>query len=127
MCDKCNDKHKEDRKISNKVYNSNNRDKDIDSFYKTNEWEDTREDILTKYNYIDLYDYFINNRVTTANTVHHIVEIKDNYELRLDEDNLIPLSPKSHIKIHMLYRKDKDKAQSKLKEILYLANKIGLR
>lgn len=127
MCDACMSKHIEAKKKSNKVYNSYNRDKDIDSFYKTNEWLNTREYILTKYNYIDIWDYFVNQRVTNANTVHHITEIKDDYELRLDEKNLIPLSPKSHSKIHKLYRKDKEKAQLKLKEIIDLANKFGVR
>lgn len=124
MCEECRVKHVEAKKESNRVYNSHNRDKDIDAFYKTNDWIDTREYILIKYKYLDLYDYFINNKATTANTVHHIEEIGDSYDLRLDEDNLIPLSPKSHAKIHKLYRKDKAKTQEILKDILVQANKF---
>lgn len=126
MCDECMSKHKEAKKQSNKVYNSYNRDKDIDAFYHTDEWEDTRANILSKYKYIDLYDYFINKKTTIANTVHHIIEIKEDYELRLEEKNLIPLSAKSHMKIHKLYRKDKEKAQELLRSLLELSVREGI-
>ncbi len=125
MCDECMIKHKEAKKESNRVYNSHNRDKDLDTFYHSDEWEDIRECILSKYKYLDLYDYFINKKITLANTVHHIVEIKDDYNLRLSEENLIPLSAKTHSKIHKLYRKDKEKTQTMLREILECAKKFG--
>ncbi len=125
-CTDCMKKHKAEKRESNKVYNSSNRDKDIDDFYHSSEWEDIREYILSKYKYLDLYDYFINSKTTTANTVHHIIEIKENYELRLEEGNLIPLSPKSHSKVHKLYRRDKQKAQDLLRNLLKLAIREGI-
>lgn len=123
-CIECSLKYKEKKKESNKVYNSTNRDKAIDSFYNSPEWISTREYILKKYHYYDLWEYFINNDDTkVANTVHHIEEIKDNYELRLEENNLFPVTARSHMKIHKLYRKDKEGTQEKLREIIKLANK----
>lgn len=123
-CKECSLKFTEKKKESNKVYNSHNRNKDIDAFYKDPEWINTREYILIKYHYRDLWDYFINNDDTkVANTVHHIVEVKDDYSLILDESNLFPVRPKSHMKIHKLYRIDKEGTQKKLKEILELAKK----
>lgn len=121
LCKSCSLKHKEEVKKRNRVYNSYNRDKDIDTFYKTDEWESTRAYILSKYKYLDLWDYFINNKITTANTVHHIEEIKEAYELRLEESNLFSIGPKNHAKIHKLYRADKENTQNKLKEILKMA------
>lgn len=123
-CSECSLKYKEKKKESNKVYNSHNRNKEIDDFYKTNEWENTREYIIKKYHYYDLWEYFVNNDDTKiANTVHHIEEIKDSYDLRLEESNLFPVSAKSHMKIHKLYRTDKEGTQRKLREIIKLARK----
>lgn len=123
-CKDCELKYRSNKKESNRIYNSNNRDKETDEFYNSSEWIDKREYILNKYHYRDLWDYFINNDETkTANTVHHIVEIKDNDDLRLEEYNLFPTSPKNHIKIHKLYRKDRKGTQQKLIEIIKLAHK----
>mgnify|MGYP003302405649 FL=1 len=123
-CSNCSLKYKEKKKEFNKIYNSKNRDEDIDAFYKSSDWVITRDYILKKYHNYDLWEYFINNDDTkVANTVHHIEEIKDNYDLRLEEYNLFPVTAKSHMKIHKLYRKDKEGTQEKLKEIIKLARK----
>ncbi|MFN1842439.1 HNH endonuclease [Clostridioides difficile] len=72
---------------------------------------------------MDLWDYYINKKITTANTVHHIIELSEDEELALEENNLITLSSKTHKKIHTLYERDgitKKETQAKLKEILRL-------
>ncbi|MGL4731266.1 MAG: hypothetical protein ACRCW0_06750 [Clostridium sp.] len=121
-CEACSTIYSNKKKLSNKIYNSKNRDKELDDFYKSNPWINTRHYILTKYYGMDLWDYFVNDiKGTIANTVHHIEEIKDSYDLRLDEKNLFPVSSKNHNKIHSLYKKDKKGTQKKLKEILALA------
>ncbi|CEJ74237.1 HNH endonuclease domain-containing protein [[Clostridium] sordellii] len=124
-CDKCESKYINNKRKSYKVYNSKNRNKNIDAFYHTDEWEEKRIYILIKYNYVDLWDFFVNGKETTeANTVHHIVEVTEDYEQRLDNLNLIPVSTKSHNKIHSLYRKDKESTQKKLRDILEKAENL---
>ncbi|MCE4883734.1 HNH endonuclease [Clostridioides difficile] len=122
-CSECAKKYVKSKKQSNKVYNSKNRNKERDKFYNTKEWRETREYILEKNMYLDLWDYYINKKITTANTVHHIIELSEDEELSLEENNLVPLSSKTHKKIHTLYEKNeitKKETQSKLKEILRL-------
>lgn len=84
------------------------RDKKYSDFYNSREWEKFREDVLILYNGIDIYAYYIEKEIVLANTVHHIEELKDNWDKRLDVENMFPMSDGSHKKIHMLYKKDKE-------------------
>ena len=96
-------------------------------FYESQEWKDLRAIIIAKTNGIDLYDYYINNKITKATTVHHIIELREDYSKRLDIENLIPLSGANHSRIHKLYFRNKKKTQEMLYEILKNAKRDGLR
>lgn len=108
-CDECKATHKEDTRQRHKEYNMRRRDTKYEDFYKSIPWERTREYTLDKHKGLDIYDYYINNKLTYANTVHHIVELKEDWNKRLDLDNLFPLSKRNHKLIHDLYKKDKKK------------------
>lgn len=99
-------------------YTRNNKDKRYTAFYHGKEWGSLREYLLTLYNGIDIYAYYVDNKIVVANTIHHIEEIKDNWDKRLDVDNLFPLSDVTHNKIHSLYSKDKKGTQRLLVELL---------
>ena len=75
-CEKHQAEEKKQRAEANRCYDRYLRDKQLEAFYKSIAWIRTREFVLNKYNHIDLYDYYINNKVTKANTVHHIIELK---------------------------------------------------
>ncbi|NFM95395.1 HNH endonuclease, partial [Clostridium botulinum] len=52
--------------------------------------------------------------------IHHIIELKEDWGKRLDRDNLIPLSDKSHKIVHRAYdrsAKDKKQMQELLREL----------
>ncbi|MBA4509939.1 hypothetical protein H1057_18135 [Clostridium sporogenes] len=105
----------------NKQYDKHiryNKDKKYTKFYHSKEWKNLRKYILKLYNGIDIYSYYIEDKIVIANTVHHIEEIKDNWDKRLDVDNLFPLSDVTHNKIHSLYSKDKNGTQRLLIEVL---------
>ncbi|WP_432408548.1 hypothetical protein [Wukongibacter sp. M2B1] len=87
-------------------------------FYKTKEWIVTRATVLNYYNSIDLFSYYIENKIEHADTVHHIEEIKDNWDKRLEFINLFPLTANNHNKIHKLYLRDKAGTQELLKKLL---------
>ena len=101
-----------------KYYDKYIRDKRAEKFYNSAAWIRTREYVLNKYKYLDLYDYYINKKITRANTVHHIVELKDDWSRRLDINNLFPVSVANHNVIDGLYRKDKKEAQKLLYQLL---------
>lgn len=125
MCDECKKKKIESKKKSNRVYNSQNRDKEKDKFYKSKEWKAKRKEILDKYKGLDIYDYIVNEKITYANVVHHIEELGEAKCLALDNNNLIPLTDKNHKRIHKFYNENKEKKlimQIELKKILEKAN-----
>ena len=94
-------------------------------FYHSSGWETLRDYVLKKYKGLDVFAYFIENRIVPATTGHHIVELKEDYSKGLIIDNIIPVSDESHRKIHMLYRKDKEGIQVMLKRLLKKWNKVN--
>lgn len=117
-CEKHQAEEKKQRAEANRCYDRYLRDKQLEAFYKSIAWIRTREFVLNKYNHIDLYDYYINNKVTKANTVHHIIELKEDWSRRFDIGNLFPLSSANHNVIDGLYQKDKRSAQKLLFQLL---------
>lgn len=95
-------------------------------FYESLEWKSIREVVITKANGLDLYEYYINKAIVKANTVHHIIEVKEDYELRLDITNLIPLSASNHKKIHKKYLRNKRATQQMLMMVLEQARQSGI-
>lgn len=100
-----------------KIYNALYRDKKTTGFYHSKEWLRIRNYIINNY-VLDLYAFYIQHRIVYANTVHHIVELKECWDKRLDINNLIPLHKSTHSKIHKLYEKNKDETQKLLYKLL---------
>lgn len=123
-CTKCKRilKLKEKCKYCSKVYHTNydnfNRDSNSVDFYHSKTWVALRESVLEEFNYIDLYEYVVNNKIIKADTVHHIVPFKDNYDLALDRKNLIPVSNGNHTIIHKLYNSN-EKTKEKTQKLLF--------
>jgi len=67
---------------------------------------------------MDVYLYITTGEVCVANTVHHITPLKDDWNKRIDLNNLISLSSETHSLIERLYKKDKQKIMESLYEIL---------
>ncbi len=94
-------KLKEDKRIRYADYDKR-RDKKLVSFYHGAKWKQLREYIITKHNYL-CQDCLKFNRLTAAEEVHHIIEVKDDWDKRYDEDNLISLCKSCHRKRHRKY------------------------
>lgn len=110
----------------NRQYDQNirhRRDKKYAEFYHSPEWIRTREYILNKHNRLDLYAYYTSHQIIIATTVHHIIEIKEDWNLRLDTKNLIPVSDESHSHIHALYRTDRQGTQVMLRGLIECWNR----
>lgn len=71
----------------------------IKEFYKTTKWKHKRENILKRDSYLcqECKRY---GKTTGATTVHHIKPLEFNYDLRLNNNNLISLCSKCHDKMH---------------------------
>lgn len=99
-------------------YDRFRRDKKYDAFYKSKEWRHLRAHILMQHAGIDVYLYHHRNRLAAANTVHHIVELSEDWSRRLDPSNLIPLSSSTHAYVHKVYESGGD-AHRKMQERLF--------
>lgn len=100
-------------------YSNKRRDLREQEFYKSKEWISQRAFILSYYCYIDVYAYYYNAEIIQANTVHHIVELKNDWNKRLDSFNLFACSKESHKKIHLdMKLRGKKVVEEELKKLL---------
>lgn len=72
-------------------------------FYKSKEWISISNYIRHKYYGLCVMCLIKYNELTPSDVVHHIEEIKENWNKRLDENNLIPLCHKCHNELHGHY------------------------
>lgn len=102
-------------------YNLYRRDKKAAAFYVSKEWRKTRELVITSFDGLDPYAFVIQHRIETADMVHHIVELEDDWSQRINIQNLIPLSNTNHGIITAIYAKDeqsKKEMQNTLRTIV---------
>ena len=109
-CQCLKDRHKE--------YDKYSRDRRSKQYYNSGEWEAVREHVLQLDEGIDVYVYMTQGIVIRADTVHHIVPLKENWNLRSNEDNLISLNHDTHSMIEQQYRKNKNEMQEALKAMV---------
>ena len=67
---------------------------------------------------IDVYLYMTKGEIKNADTVHHIIPLRDEWEKRNDLDNLMSLNHETHSMIEQMYKKSKRKVQDELVEML---------
>ncbi len=92
-------------------YNLYRRNRKTAEFYLSKEWRRLRAFIISKYDGLDLYALYVQHKIKTADMVHHITEVEEDWNKRLDPMNLFPLSNQNHGIISALY--DKDEATKK--------------
>lgn len=125
------DEHKviveQERKKSYKDYKMYRSDKREQTFYNSKEWKQLRLAELGYFNGLDIFQYYVNHRVINADLVHHIVEVKDDWNKRLDIPNLITINKnETHNLIHAEYNKGgtyKTNMQELLRELIKKYNK----
>lgn len=97
---------------SHQYYDKYKRDQESRSFYKSKAWEKCRQYVLARDNHLCQY-CLKKGKLTPADMVHHIEELKDNPNKALDADNLISLCHPCHNKEHPEKGKKKDRPISK--------------
>lgn len=101
VCDECRPKVELERKKNIKYYKQTTYERDSKSnkFYKSKEWNKVRQLAILR-DHALCKDCLDNNTITSYNTVHHIVPIKEDWSKRLDINNLICLCESCHQKRH---------------------------
>jgi 5-methylcytosine-specific restriction protein A len=107
---------------NHQYYDKYKRDQTSKAFYNSKAWEKCRLLILQRDNHL-CQECLKQNKITPADMVHHIKELRDHPELALDEDNLESLCNTCHNKEHPDRRNKKiKKVSSKIKVIKFKAN-----
>lgn len=105
-------------KARHKEYDKYSRDKKSRQFYNRKEWEASRAEALETDGGIDVYLYMTQGIVVAADTVHHIIPLKDNPDKRSELNNLISLHHDTHSLIETMYKTQKDKMIQELSEMV---------
>ena len=77
--------------------------------------------MIDVYHQLDIYDLYINDVISYGRTMHHIVPLKDDWNKRLEDTNLIYLTDSNHQALHDLMRKreeDKKRVVSTLQGLV---------
>lgn len=101
-----------------KTYDMNQRDKKSRAFYTGREWQKKREEILSIDEYIDVYLFMTEGVIIAADTVHHIIPLKDDWEKRFADENLMSLNHNTHSMIEQKYKVNKLEIEQILMKML---------
>jgi len=103
-----------------KEYDAHCRNQKAKEFYNSAEWKAARVRAMARDTGIDIYLYITEGRIVPADTVHHIVELMEDYSKRLEIDNLISISEATHSMISKAYKDSTRKAamQQTLRECI---------
>ena len=72
-------------------------------------WQQIRIQYLINHPLCQCEECLKNNRLTTANVIHHKIEHQGNYDLFWDQDNWMPMNNICHDKHHMKKKKEEGK------------------
>lgn len=75
-------------------------EKEIQTFYRSKPWLAVRQQVLNRDNYIDQFELIENDRIIPGNTVHHIIPLRERWDLRDDIRNLEVISKSNHNREH---------------------------
>ena len=101
----------------NNDYDHNRRDQKSKAFYNSVDWIRTKQRILEKDN-MDVYVFMTEGRIIPADTVHHIIPLRDDWTKRLKAGNLMSLNAATHSTIERMYKKDKPEMINMLQKML---------
>lgn len=113
-CTECEDKMNRER---HSYYDSHQRNREHAMIYSSSMWQKTREEVMHRFDGIDVYKFIMKGVVVPASIVHHITPLEDDESLKYRTENCIPVSASSHYEIHRAYDlggEDKRKMQEVL-------------
>lgn len=90
----------------------------VNQYYNTLEWRKLRELAKSKTFGLDIYSLLVLNKIEYGFTVHHIIPLEVDFNLRNQQNNLIYLTEANHRLIHSLYKNSYEMTRNKLYLIL---------
>lgn len=87
------------KRLEQRHYDRHHRDQKSAAFYRSPEWLAVREAVLVRDHGL-CQRCLWEGRITPADTVHHIVELREDWSRRLDPANLVSLCQACHNAVH---------------------------
>lgn len=115
-CPRCS--AKEIRAERNRQYDQHQRDQDSKRFYNSGDWLRARACALELDDGWDVYAYMTSGMLIPADTVHHIIPLKEDRRKALDPSNLMSVSASSHAAVESLYSINPREAERQLADML---------
>ncbi len=116
MCAEC-ERRQQSRYV---VYNNTRRDQRAAEFYVSKEWRALRPVIMSVYGHVDIYALYVLHELKTleeSDPIHHIIELEEDWEQRLNPLNLIPLKHETHSTITALYKQSNASMRATQKQL----------
>lgn len=118
-CARCAESQQARKAARHREYDKLRRDKDATDFYHSAQWRHMVDYVRQVQGGVDVWSLYQDGRIITDDLcVHHIVEVRDDWERRLDAENLILLSRTTHRLVHGLYQVDMAGTQATLRQLL---------
>lgn len=95
-------------------------------FYKSKAWQDATNIIKNKFNYIDIYSYYVLGQIEKGEVVHHIVALDEDFSKRLSLSNLIYLTEKNHRNIHNLMKRSPKEKEDVQQLLFHLIKRFNI-
>jgi 5-methylcytosine-specific restriction protein A len=92
--------------------------KKYQEFYNSSDWKRVRDAVISSCNGMDIIEYYRAGKIVQGERVHHIVELDDDWNCRLDINNLIYLTEQNHRRVHAEYNKG-EREKKQMKQILF--------
>lgn len=108
MCEVCQARHGS----RHMIYNRQERSKKSAAFYCSRAWRVVRQMMIDLYDGVDIVAFYEDEEVVDADRVHHVVELEEAWELRLDPMNLIPMSNATHTRITAEYKASRERMEA---------------
>lgn len=116
--DKVNKQERERYKEYSKRRREDKEQKKYQDFYNSNDWKRIRDAEISICNGIDIIEYYRTGKVVQGERVHHIIELDEDWNCRLDINNLIYLTEQNHRRIHAEYNKG-EREKKQMQQVLF--------
>ncbi len=90
------------------------------NFYSSAVWRKKRAEVIRRFHGLDVYSYYVYKRIEYGRTVHHIIPLKEDWNNRLNINNMIYLTERNHQDIHNIMEQGIEEKQ----KIINLLRKI---
>lgn len=119
LCDSCRAKY-----VSRHVaYNRQQRSKIAAAFYCSRAWRVVRKLMIAVFDHVDIVAFYEEGKLLKPDRVHHIEELEEAWELRLDPMNLIPLANATHTRITAEYKAGPERKEACQKRLRALRDR----